>query len=432
MKKILHLTFLINVLAFGQKEIPFSNTKDDLVRVVSYADGSYSILTSNSAAMMSKTTCRFYSSRDSLISEVSLPYKVKVHCDLNDGDRAQFRQMTTYHPELKLMLMFIGVGTPITSDQMMCRILDEKGKYKDLQLLNFRENYHNINACEIHGNKLMVVYSSFNHSFRRDRFWLAMIDLKNKTIKEKEIVFSTEGTVSYVGFRDGQLYFLSNENNSTILNRVDAEAKVEQVPIDFPSDLFSRQKYPYDKANQFVVAIHPVKYYSDHPEGEICFVMYGRESFVCNITPDNDVLYQPVSIPDSLKVISYAPSTEILVDYRRAVIVDTKKGIELLISTSLNDMAWNTCLLGRWKIDWDYSETVEPLDFHDGLALGRPLDMIAYSSKNPEYEEWKATQDQERKGVLLHRVLEDFKGGFSFMEFSSTEGNIPTKVILYK
>lgn len=427
MKKLLPITFLINLLSFGQQEIPFSNKKDELVKVISYADGSYSIFTASNSVARSKTISRFYDANDSLIHEISLPPKVKVSCIINESNTLLFPHMTVYHSELKLTLMLVGIGGPISQDQMVCRMLNEKGQYTDIQFRNFRENNHKLVACEVHGDDLLVIYSS-DHALRQNKSWLAVIDLKSKVISEKEIISSTGAIGSYIGFREGRFYFLSTENNSTALNSISVEAKLEQIPIEFPNDLFSRQKYSRE-VNRIVEAIHPVKYFADIPKDEICFMLYGRESFICKISPYNEVLYQPILIPDSLKAVKYQPGTDILVDFRKAIIVDTKGGIELLIS---NSIGWSSCLLGRWQIQWDYSETAEPIDIHGDLMLGTSLDMIAYSSKNPQYPEWKETQDQKQDGVLLMRTLEDFEGGFSFIEFSNPTGKILTKAILYR
>jgi hypothetical protein len=429
MKRILSITFLINFLAFGQQEIPFSNKKDELVKVVSYADGSFSIVTSNSVNW-GKTISRFYNSNNSLINEVSLPPKVGVSCTINGFNNLQFPEKTAYHPKLKLTLMLGGISGPILPPQMVCRMLNENGQFSDLPFHNFKELNHELVTCEVYGNNLLVIYST-NHTLRQNEFWLAVVDLKNKVVRENKIKSSTEGIGSYIGFRDGRFYFLSNGGNSTTLNSINEEAKLEQTPIDFPNDLFVRQKYSKE-VNRVIEAIHPVKYYTDLPGDKICFMLYGRESFICNITPDNQVVYQPILIPDSLKVVNYIPGTDIVVDFRKAVIVDTKNGIELLISNTTKNSYRGSCSLGRWQIQWDYSETAEPLDIHGDLMLGTPLDMIAYSSKNPQYTEWKESQDQKQEGVLLMRTLEDFDGSFSFIEFSSTMGQIPLKAILYK
>lgn len=426
MKKLLPITFLINLFAFGQQEIPFSNKKDEFVKVVSYADGSFSVITSNSVNW-GKTISRFYSADNKLMKEITLPAKVGVSCTINGFNNLQFPEMTVYHPELKLTLMLGGVSGPLLPPQMVCRILNGEGKFTDLPLQSFKETNHELVTCEIRENNLMIIYSS-NHVLRQNKYWLVVIDLNNKVIREKEIVSSTGAIGSYIGFREGRFYFLSTENNSTILNSVDEEAKLQSIPIEFPNELFSRQKYSKE-VNRIVEAIHPVKYFADIPKDEICFMLYGRESFICKISPYNEVRYQPILIPDSLKAVKYQPGTDILVDFRKAIIVDTKGGIELLIS---NSIGWVSCSLGSWQIQWDYSETAEPIDIHGDLILGTPLDMIAYSSKNPRYAEWKETQDQKQEGVLLMRTIADFEGGFSFIEFSNPTGKIPTKAILYK
>lgn len=428
MKKILPVIFLISGFTFAQQEIPFSNKKDELVKVISYMDGSFSIVTSNSVNW-GKTTSRFYSADNKLIREVSLPAKVGVSCTINGFNNLRFPEMTAYHPELKLTLMLGGISGPILPPQMVCRILNEEGQIKDLALDHFKETNHALITCEVHKNNLMVIYSS-THELRKNEFWLAVIDLEKKVVREEEIVSGSEGIGSYIGFREGRFYFLSNKDNSTTLNTVNSEAKLEQVPIDFPEDLFSRQKFAME-ANRVIEAIHPVKYYADQPDGEICFMLYGRESFICKIPFDNEVLYQPVLIPDSMKIVGPLINTGGIFDFRKAIIVDTKEGSELLISNNSKNIDSGPCSLGRWKIQWDYAEVSEAIEILGGIMLGSPLDMIAYSGKNPYYEEWKESYSQTNVGVSLLRTREDFQGAFSFIEFSNPIGKPLVKAILF-
>lgn len=430
MKKIVPIIIcLISFIVFGQQEIPFSNKKDEFVKVVSYSDGGFSIVTSNNMNW-GKTTSRLYNADNELIREYSLPAKVGVSCTMNGFNNLRFPEMTAYHPELKLTLMLGGISGPILPPQMVCRILNEEGKIKDLALDNFRETNHVLVTCQVYKNHLMVIYSS-KHILRKNTFWLAVIDLEKKLIREKEIVSASEDVGSYIGFRDGRFYFLSNKDNSTTLNSINAEAELDQVPIDFPVDLFSRQKFVLN-SNRVIEAIHPVKYYTDVPDGEICFMLYGKESFICKVSFDNEVLYQPVQIPDSINIVGPLTGTGGIFDFRKAILVDTKEGSELIITNNSKSIDSDPCLLGRWQIHWDYAELSEAIDILDGIMLGSLLDMIAYSGKNPHYKEWKESYDQTNAGVSLLRTREDFQGTFSFIEFSNPMGKIPLLATLYK
>lgn len=427
MNKFLPFAFLINLFAFSQQEIPFSNKKDEFVKVVPYSDGSYSIVTSESINW-GKTTSRVYNEKNELINTFSLPPKTGISCSIHGRNNLQFPDMTVYHPELKYTVMLGGVSGPLLPPQMVCRIVDETGKVVDIPFKFFKETKHSLVDCQIQNDKLLVMFCS-KRSFTTNEYWLAVIDLKYHLIREKEVVRkSKEKLLSYIGFSKGKFHFLSSVENKALLHQIDVESNEEQISIDFPESLLSipRRKLV---SGYHIEEIHPVSCYNDKQEGEICFILYGPESFICKLSSNNEITYQPLIIPDLLLIVLI--SDRGLEDFRKAVIIDTKDGVELLMSNPLYKSVPGASVLGRWQIQWDYAEKIEPVDFHTDVLLGTPLDMIAYSGMNPGYEEWKEAQG-DKTGVLSLRTLEDFQGTFSFIEFSSKEGNIPTHAILYK
>lgn len=428
MKIVLPLTFLMNVLAFGQQEIPFSNQKDELVKVVPYTDGSFSVYTSAdgdygvSKITPRKVASRLYASSGELISESEVAGKIGVNCKIHGYNSQDFPRMTVYHPELKLMMMFGGVGA--VPNNMTCRILNEKGEEKDIRLKEFKVTKHLLVAAEIHENSLIVVYASF-HYLKKNETWLAVIDLNTGALTEKEVTHTSDKVGTYIGSRNGNICFLANgENNKVVINSIDSEAKVEQILLDFPTEILRRQHA--GKISAIGETIHPVKYCGNSKD-EIYFILYGKECFVCKLSGENEIIYQPVNIPEELKSIQFIGDR--LNDFREAVVVDHEDGAELLVSNNVRGDQWEPCSLGRWEINWNDSETVAPLEIRNKIMFGTPLDMIAYSGKNPVNE--KTNRLGADKGVSLWRTIYDPEGGFLFIEFSNPEGKIPLKAILY-
>lgn len=429
MKKILPLIFLVNFFAFGQQEISFSNQKDELVKVVPYADGSFSVYTSGdgdygvSKVTSRKVTSRLYDPSGELVNESEVNGKIGVNCRIHGYNGQDFPKQTVYHPELKLMIMFGGVGA--VPNNMTCRILNEKGEVTDIRLNEFRVAKHLLVAAEIHENNLLVVYSSF-HYLKKNETWLAVIDLNTGILTEKEVIHTSDKIGTYIGSRNGNMCFLANgKNGGIVVNSIDQDAKAEEISLDFPTEILARQRA--GKVSAVGETISPVKYYGKSGD-DIYFILYGRESFICKLSSENEVVYQPVSIPEDLKAVQFLGDR--LTDFREAVLVDMEDGAELLVSNTVKGDQWEPCSLGRWEISWNNSETASPLEIRDKIMFGTPLDMVAHSGRNPDYQ--KASDSGTTTGVSLWRTVYDPEGGFRFIEFSNPAGKIPLKAILYK